>query len=115
MKAYLLIVLTLLLCGCTAPPQPADITDAPALSVPITVTHSGESRTLSEADSAVILELLEALDYSPHKVCKCLPEYTLQTEQGTYGISLKEGYARCKLGQASLTQAQKEQLTRILT
>ncbi len=58
--------------------------------------------------SVKVTDLLTYLDYS-EDICKCLPEYTIDTEFGEgYGVSLSEGYARHGDKQASLTE---EQLT----
>ena len=65
-------------------------------------------------DSVALTDLLLYLDYSGD-VCRCMPEYRVDTEFGTgYGINLTEGYARCGDGQASLTAEQAEQIQAIL-
>lgn len=66
-------------------------------------------------NSVYITDLLLNLDYDPKKVCKCLPEYTVDTEfyQG-YGVNLSGGYARCDKGQAELTGEQVDKLREIL-
>ena len=57
--------------------------------------------------SVALTNILVNLNYDSDKLCKCLPEYTVDTECGTgYGISLNEGYARCEKGQAELTEEQ---------
>lgn len=56
--------------------------------------------------SVALTDLLRHLDYSDD-ICRCLPEYTVDTEFGSgYGISLQEGYARYNDGQVSLTEQQ---------
>lgn len=65
-------------------------------------------------DSVALTDLLLYLDYSGD-VCKCLPEYNVDTEFGTgYGINLTEGYARHDGGQVSLTEGQVEEIRAIL-
>ena len=65
--------------------------------------------------SVTLTDILLNLDYNPHKVCNCLPEYTVDTEfQTGYGVNLTEGYARCDKGQADLTQEQVTQLREII-
>lgn len=65
-------------------------------------------------DSVVLTDLLLYLDYSGD-VCKCLPEYRVDTEFGAdYGINLTEGYVRHDGGQVSLTAEQTEQIQAIL-
>ena len=60
-------------------------------------------------------DILVNLDYDKNKLCKCLPEYTVDTEFGTgYGINLTEGYARCDKGQADLTKEQIDKLKEII-
>lgn len=66
-------------------------------------------------NSVTVTDILANLDYDPDKVCRCLPEYTVDTEFGSgYGINLTESYARCEKGQADLTQEQVQQLQSII-
>ena len=59
--------------------------------------------------------MLVNLDYDPMHVCRCRPEYTVDTEFGTgYGINLTAGYARCDKGQADLTQEQIDTIAEII-
>lgn len=65
-------------------------------------------------DSVALTDLLLYLDYSGD-TCRCLPEYTVDTEFGAgYGINLTEGYVRHDGGQVSLTAEQIEQIQEIL-
>ena len=65
-------------------------------------------------DSVALTDLLLYLDYSGN-VCRCLPEYSVDTEFDTgYGVNLTEGYARFGGGQADLTEEQVEQIREIL-
>lgn len=66
----------------------------------------GEEYPISDSDNQALDEMLISLTYSPVKVCKCLPEFTVTTSSGTYGIHLNEGFARCEKGQADLTEEQ---------
>ena len=71
--------------------------------------------TFMYGNSVTLTDILLNLDYNPVRVCKCLPEYTVDTEFGKgYGINLSEGYARCEKGQADLTQEQVEQIADII-
>lgn len=66
------------------------------------------------SDSVELTDLLLYLDYSG-PVCKCLPEYNIDTEFGTgYGVNLTEGYVRHDGGQVSLTAEQAEKIQTIL-
>lgn len=66
-------------------------------------------------ESVTITDILINLDYDKNKFCNCSPEYTVDTEFGTgYGINISEGYARCKDGQADLTQEQIDKLKDII-
>lgn len=66
------------------------------------------------SDSVALTDLLLYLDYS-EGTCRCMPEYTVDTEFGTgYGINLTEGYARHDGGQVSLTEEQIGQIQEIL-
>ncbi|MBO5867604.1 MAG: hypothetical protein J6Q54_01690, partial [Oscillospiraceae bacterium] len=65
--------------------------------------------------SVTLTDILLNLDYDPMKVCRCKPEYTVDTEFETgYGINLTQGYARSKKGQADLTREQIEQIREII-
>lgn len=65
-------------------------------------------------DSVVLTDLLLYLDYSDG-ICRCQPEYNIDTEFGTgYGINLTEGYVRHDGGQTSLTAEQIETIQGIL-
>ena len=76
---------------------------------------NGEKYTFSFGNSVTLTDILVNLDYDPVKVCRCLPEYTVDTEFGTgYGINLSEGYARCDKGQADLTKEQVETIREII-
>lgn len=67
------------------------------------------------SESVTMTDILINLDYDKSKLCKCLPEYTVDTEFGAgYGINLTEGYARCDKGQADLTQEQVDELKNII-
>lgn len=60
------------------------------------------------SDSVVLTDILLYLDYSDG-ICRCQPEYNVDTEFGTgYGINLTEGYVRHDGGQVSLTAEQLE-------
>ena len=65
-------------------------------------------------DYEILKDMLLNLDYSPHKVCRCLPQYKLKTDFGEFGIHLSEGYARCEKGQAKLTAEQIQTLREII-
>lgn len=67
------------------------------------------------SDSVALTELLIHLDYSG-EICRCLPEYYVDTEfsQEEYGLNLTSGYVRYGEGQAELTQEQVELLQGIL-
>lgn len=81
--------------------------------VSATVAVSGVEYSLSPEDTAAALVILQDLEYNPAKVCKCLPQFRIKTQEASYGIHLSEGYVRCDAGQASLTQEQIEILREI--
>ena len=65
--------------------------------------------------SVTLTDILVNLDYDPMRVCRCRPEYTVDTEFGIgYGINLAAGYARCDKGQADLTQEQIDTIAEII-
>lgn len=77
--------------------------------------HNGESYTFMSGNSVVVTDMLLNLRYDKNKLCKCLPEYTIDTEFGLgYGVNLSEGYARCDKGQADLTEEQVAKLEEII-
>lgn len=67
---------------------------------------NADERSFWGGDSVELTDLLRFLDYS-EPTCKCLPEYTVDTEfESGYGINLTEGYARHGDGQAQFTAEQ---------
>lgn len=65
-------------------------------------------------DSVALTDLLRYLAYTGD-VCRCIPEYRIDTEFGSdYGVSLSEGYARHDGGQAELTEEQAEEIRDVL-
>lgn len=83
----------------------------------ITTIHDGDkSYSFMFDDSLWLSQLLADLEYSPDKLCKCLPKYTVDTEYKTgYSIDLGETpYARCDEGQAELSPEQAERIEQIL-
>lgn len=79
------------------------------------VTLDGETYSFWGDDSVALTDIVVNLAYDPKGVCKCLPEFTVDTEFGDgYGVNLTESYARCEAGQASLTEEQTETIRSIL-
>lgn len=77
--------------------------------------ENDKSHTFMYGNSVTMTDILVNLKYNHNKVCKCLPEYRVDTEFGTgYGINLTEGYARCDKGQADLTREQIDKLKEIV-
>ncbi len=77
--------------------------------------EGGKSHTFMSGNSVTVTDILLNLKYDKNKICKCLPEYTIDTEFGSgYGVNLSEGYARCKEGQADLTKEQIKTLKEII-
>lgn len=66
-------------------------------------------------DSVALTDLLLYLDYR-EGICRCLPEYMVETEfsEEPYGVNLTEGYARHGDSQVDLTQEQVELIRDIL-
>ncbi len=80
-----------------------------------TVYIDGEAYTFMYDHSVTLTDILINLAYDPNKICRCRPEYTVDTEFGKgYGINLTAGYARCEKGQADLTKEQIEQIRTII-
>jgi len=55
----------------------------------------------------MITDIFAWLDYDPDAVCRCMAEFTVDTEILTgIQVNLTEGFARCEKGQAALTEEQ---------
>ena len=80
----------------------------------VAVVVAGETHPVAGEDAFAAAAFLSKLEYSPAKVCKCLPQFRVITDSGEYGIHLGEGYARCDRGQARLTQEQMNILQSLL-
>ena len=80
-----------------------------------TIHDQGKTYSFMGGNSVTLTDLLLRLNYDPLQVCRCAPEYTVDTEFGTgYGINLTQGYVRCEKGQVSLTQEQIAQIRTII-
>jgi hypothetical protein len=74
----------------------------------------GKEYSFEGTDSVTLTDILITLEYDRALVCKCLPDFYVDTELGaTYGVSLS-GYARCEAGQADLTRGQLELIRKII-
>lgn len=79
------------------------------------VTLDGETYSFWGDDSVRLTDIVINLAYDPNAVCRCLPEFTVDTEFGDgYGVNLTEHYVRCEEGQAPLTEEQAETIRGIL-
>lgn len=79
------------------------------------VTLDGEEYSFWGGDSVDLTDILVNLAYDPARICRCAPEFTVDTEFGTgYGVNLTESYARCEAGQADLTAEQAETIRGVL-
>lgn len=79
------------------------------------VLLSGEAYSFWGSDSVTLTDILINLRYDPNQLCRCLPEFTVNTEfGGGYGVNLSESYARCEAGQAALTIEQVEKIREII-
>ena len=80
-----------------------------------TLYIDGKEYSFMYGYSVTLTDILIILDYDPMRVCRCRPEYTVDTEFGKgYGINLTAGYARCDKGQADLTQEQIDTIAAII-
>ena len=82
----------------------------------VTTVHlDGQEYSLWGSDSVTLTDILINLAYDPDQVCRCMTEFTVDTEFGTgCGVNLAESFARCEAGQAALTAAQTETIRDIL-
>lgn len=79
------------------------------------VTLDGETYSFWGSDSVNLTDIVINLAYDPEAVCRCLPEFTVDTEFGDgYGVNLSESYVRCEAGQAPLTAEQTEAIRGIV-
>ena len=79
------------------------------------VTLDGVAYSFWGDDSVALTDIVINLAYDPNSVCRCLPEFTVNTEFGDgYGVNLTEHYVRCEDGQAPLTAEQAETIQGIL-
>lgn len=79
------------------------------------VTLNGETCSFWGDDSVKLTDIVINLAYDPNSVCRCPPEFTVDTEFGDgYGVNLTEHYVRCEAGQAPLTAEQIETIQGIL-
>lgn len=71
--------------------------------------------TVSGRDAALLTDILTGLSYDPNALCRCIAPIQVDTES-IAGISVNpdEGFARCELGQAQLTETQVQQIRKIL-
>lgn len=71
--------------------------------------------TLAGSYSVTITDILINLNYDPNEVCRCLAEFTVDTEMlPGIEVNLTEGFARCEKGQAALTESQTEAIREII-
>lgn len=82
----------------------------------ITTIHlDGKEYSFMGSDSVNLTNIVINLSYDALKVCRCMPEFTVETESGAmYGVDLSLGYVRCDDGQADLTPDQIELIRKIL-
>lgn len=71
--------------------------------------------TLAGSDSVRLTHILTNLPYDPNEVCRCMAEFTVDTEMCSgIEVNLTEGFARCEQGQAALTEEQAETIRTII-
>jgi len=79
-----------------------------------TIRSNGSSYTFCYDKSVTLTNIVINLDYDPGKTCRCMAEFSVDTEFGTdYQVNLTQGFVRCDKGQAELTQAQIDEIAAI--
>lgn len=79
------------------------------------VVWNSEAFSFWGTDSVTLTDILINLAYDPEQICRCLPEFTVNTEFGAgYGVNLSGAYARCEKGQAALTAEQVDKIREII-
>lgn len=80
-----------------------------------TIYLDGAEYSFAGRDSVAITDILIHLDYDPNETCRCMTEFTVDTEKiPGIEVNLTEGFARCELGQAALTEKQAETIREII-
>lgn len=81
----------------------------------VTVFLGKETHILEGEDAARVAEILAGLEYDPVRLCRCMAEFTVETEHmPAVQINLQQAFARCETGQADLTEAQVMTLRAVL-
>lgn len=81
----------------------------------VTVTVGGTAYRIAGSDAVALTDILAWLDYDPNTACRCMAEFTVDTEtlEGIQ-VNLTEAFARCERGQAALTEAQVQTIRTII-
>lgn len=80
-----------------------------------TLYIDGEAHTLTGSDAIALTDILRHLDYSADNLCRCMAEYTADTETETgYEINLTEYFVRHGDTQAALTIEQAETIQALI-
>jgi len=80
-----------------------------------TISVAREVFTISGSDSVTMTDILTNLNYDPDQTCRCMAEFTVDTEMLTdIHVNLTEGFARCEKGQAALTEEQAKTIQEII-
>ena len=121
-KVLAFLVCLIFMLGCVACKSKVPTTDStnetiiePMCGNTQTTVYIDEDKyTFMGGNSVTLTALLNSLKYE-HEICKCLPEYTVDTEFGTgYGINLREGYVRYQGKQQKLTSEQLKTVKEII-
>ncbi len=78
------------------------------------ISWNGLNYALSGTEAVLLTDILYSLPYSEENLCRCMAEFTAQTEMGSYEVNLIEYFARFEGKQAALTEDQAEQIREIL-
>ncbi len=100
-------------------PRPAESTEGEAGdwcgNMTAQIHWNGTNHSLSGTCAVTLTDILYSLPYSEANLCRCLPEFTVDTEMGEgYEISLSQHFVRYDGRQASLTEEQTAQIQEIL-
>lgn len=80
-----------------------------------TIFVDGEEYTIGGSDSVTLTDILINLVYDPDEVCRCVAEFTVDTEMlAGIEVNLTEGFARCEQGQAALTEEEAKTIQTII-
>jgi len=95
--------------------EPEEVPSGYCGNLAVRVTLDGKAYDLHGADADTITNILRSLDYDSGLTCRCMAEFTVDTELlADVEVNLTQGFARCEKGQAALTEEQAQLIRSII-